>query len=165
MPSYGSGTPIIYEDKVYFSPDQSIICLNLYTGKRLWKKDFPNGFTFSGFIIADGTLLANSEDTYLYALDPDTGQQLWKEKSSGTSSKMSHLNGVVYFVGGGDGLLHAVDIATGKHLWRIHSPDLEVNSGAWFKPRVSVLPAEREGEKGKVITSSYLSAFCYEAAR
>ncbi len=165
VPSYGSGTPIIYEDKVYFSPDRSIICLNLYTGKRLWKKDFPNGFTFSGFIIADGTLLANSEDTYLYALDPDTGQQLWKEKSSGTSSKMSHLNGVVYFVGGGDGLLHAVDIATGKHLWRIHSPDLEVNSGAWFKPRVSVLPAEREGEKGKVITSSYLSAFCYEAAR
>ena len=165
VPSYGSGTPIIYENKVYFSPDRSIICLDLYTGRRLWKRDFPEGFTFSGFIVAEGKIIANNEDTYLYALDPETGNQLWKEKSSGTSSKMSHLNGVVYFTGGGDGLLHAVDIETGKHLWRLRSPDLEVNSGAWFKARVSVLPPENEGERGKVIVSSYLSAFCYEAAR
>lgn len=163
--TYASNPAVIYGGKAYYSSAKSVICIDVYTGKQRWKRDFPNAFIFSGYIIADGTLLANSEDTYLYALDPDTGQQLWKEKSSGTSSKMSHLNGVVYFTGGGDGLLHAVDIATGKHLWRIHSPDLEVNSGAWFKPRVSVLPPEKEGEKGKVIVGSYLSAFCYEAAR
>ncbi len=162
---YASGPAVVYEEKAYYAPAKSIICIDVMTGKQVWKKNFPEGFAFSGYIIADGKLLANCEDTYLYALDPETGRELWKEKSSGTSSKMSHLNGVVYFTGGGDGLLHAVDIETGKHLWRLRSPDLEVNSGAWFKRRVSVLPPENEGEKGKVIVSSYLSAFCYEAAR
>ena len=163
--AYASGPAALYEDKAYYAPAKSIVCIDVYTGKRLWKRDFPEGFAFSGYMIADDKLLANCEDTYLYALDPDTGGQLWRTKSSGTSSKMAYLNGVVYFTGGGDGLLHAVDTETGKHLWRIRSPDLERNSGAWFMRRVSVVPPAKDGEKGKVITSSYLSAFCYEAAR
>lgn len=165
IPFYGSGPAVIYEDKAYYSPGKSIICIDVYTGEQLWKRDFPEGFTFSRYIIAEDKLLANCEDTYLYALDPDTGQQLWKEKSSGTSSPMSYLNGIVYFVGGGDGLLHAVEVETGKHLWRISSPDLKANSGAWFKTEVIAISPENEGKKGKVLTSSYLSAFCYEAAR
>ena len=165
VPFYGSGSAVIYQGKAYYSPAKSLICIDVYTGEQLWKRDFSEGFTFSRYIIAEGKVLANNEDTYLYALDPETGQQLWKEKSSGTSSPMAYLNGVVYFVGGGDGLLHAVDIETGKHLWKLRSPDLEDNSGAWFKRYVSVLSAEKEGEKGKVLVSSYLSAFCYEAAR
>ena len=163
--SYGSGVPIIYNNRIYRAPGRSIVCLDLYTGEKVWEKVFDEGFTFSGFIIEEGRVLANNEDTYLYALDPETGRQLWKEKSSGTSSPMSYLNGVVYFVGGGDGLLHAVEVATGKHLWRLHSPDLEENKGAWFKSDVRVILSESEDEKGKVLVSSYLSAFCYEAAR
>ncbi|MGF1637591.1 MAG: PQQ-binding-like beta-propeller repeat protein [Cyclobacteriaceae bacterium] len=141
--------PIVYNDKLYLSASKSIFCYELNSGNRIWKRDFPAGFTFSGYIIAGDKLLANSEDTYLYALDPATGQQLWKEKSSGTSSKMASLNGVVYFTGGGDGLLHAVDIATGKHLWRLRSPDLEVNRGAWFKREIMVIPPKRREKKAK----------------
>ncbi len=165
VPFYGSGPAVIYQGKAYYSPAKSLICIDVYTGEQLWKRDFSEGFTFSRYIIAEGKVLANNEDTYLYALDPETGQQLWKEKSSGTSSPMAYLNGVVYFVGGGDGLLHAVEVETGKHLWKLTSPDLEVNSRAWFKRYVSVLSAEKDGEKGKVLASSYLSAFSYEAAR
>ncbi|MFP4096217.1 MAG: PQQ-binding-like beta-propeller repeat protein [Cyclobacteriaceae bacterium] len=163
--SYATSAPVVCEQKLLYSADRSLVCIDLLTGQRLWKKDFTEGFTFSGYIFVENMIIANNEDTYLYALDPDTGRQLWKEKSSGTSSKMAYLNGVVYFTGGGDGLLHAVDTETGKHLWRIRSPDLERNSGAWFMRRVSVVPPAKDGEKGKVITSSYLSAFCYEAAR
>jgi outer membrane protein assembly factor BamB len=155
----------IYEDKIYLTSGKQLVCHDLYTGRRLWSKQFENVFFISGFIIADNKIIANNEDTYLYALDPDTGKQLWKTKSSGTSSKMAYLDGVVYFVGGGDGLLHAVDTETGKHLWRLRSPDLSENNGAWFKREVMVVPPTNEGEKGKVLTSSYLSAFCYEAAR
>ncbi|MGB3850169.1 MAG: PQQ-binding-like beta-propeller repeat protein [Tunicatimonas sp.] len=163
--SYASGNPIIYEDRLYRVPDKSLVCVDLYTGEKQWAVNFDQGFTFSGFIIAEDKVLANNEDTYLYALDPRTGRQLWRVKSSGTSSPMSYLNGVVYFVGGGDGLLHAVEVATGKHLWRLQSPDMRDNRGAFFKSDVRVVPAEGEGEKGKVLVSSYLSAFCYEAAR
>ncbi len=163
--SYGSGVPIVYNNKIYRAPGRSIVCLDLYTGEKIWEKEFNEGFTFSGFIIEEGKVIANNEDTYLYALDPETGQQLWKEKSSGTSSPMSYLDGIIYFVGGGDGLLHAVEAESGKHLWRLHSPDLEENKGAWFKSDVRVIPSKKEDEKGKVLVSSYLSAFSYEAAQ
>ncbi|MFP4096219.1 MAG: PQQ-binding-like beta-propeller repeat protein [Cyclobacteriaceae bacterium] len=163
--SYGSSIPAVYEDKVYYAPGRTIVCLDLYSGEQIWKKSFPEGFTFSGFILAEDKIIANNEDTYLYALDPDTGRQLWKTKSSGTSSRMTHMNGVVYYTGGGDGLLHAVEVETGKHLWRLRSPDLKNNNGAWFKNIVRVIPPENDEEKGKILVSSYLSAFCYEAAR
>ena len=163
--SYGSGVPIIYQYRVYYAPGRNIVCLDLYSGEEMWRKTFEEGFTFSGFILVEDKVIANNEDTYLYALDPRTGKELWKEKSSGTSSPMSYLNGVIYFVGGGDGLFHAVEVETGKHLWRLQSPDLEDSNGAWFKSDVRVVPPSEESKKGRVLVSSYLSAFSYEAAR
>ena len=162
---FGAGTLAFSErkDKVYLQAGKKLFCYEVATGEKQWEQLFAQGF--SDIIVAENKVLANSEDTYLYALDTETGRQLWKEKSSGTSSPMAYLDGVVYFTGGGDGLLHAVEVASGEHLWRIQSPDLEKNSGAWFKRHVAVVPATEAGKKGKVITSSYLSAFCYEAAR
>ena len=162
---FGAGTLTFSEskEKVYLQAGKKLFCYEVATGQKRWEQTFVEGF--SDIIVAKSKVIANSEDTYLYALDTETGRQAWKEKSSGTSSPMAYLNGVVYFTGGGDGLLHAVDVETGGHLWRLRSPDLEVNSGAWFKRHIAVLPPESEGKKGKVIVSSYLSAFCYEAAR
>ena len=68
------------------------------------------------------------------------------------------MNGVIYFTGGGDGLLHAVDAKTGQHIWKKESPDLARNDGAWFFDSVT-------GADGKIYVSSYLSLFCYKAAR
>jgi len=160
---FAAGSLTIYGEKVFLQSSKKLFCYEVATGNKLWERSFSEGF--SDMIVVDGKLIANNEDRHLYAFDPDTGRQLWKEQSSGTSSPLAYLNGVVYFTGGGDGLLHAVDTETGKHLWRIRSPDLEHNSGAWFKRHVAVVPPAKDGEKGKVLTSSYLSAICYEAAR
>ena len=157
---------LVYDNLAISGGDYKIITYDVASGDILWTKDFPGGgFTFSGYIVADGILLFNNEDTYLYAMDPYTGKLLWKEKSSGTSSKMATLNGIVYYVGGGDGLLHAVEIATGEHLWRIRSPDLERSSGAFFMPQVSIVPATEAGEKGRIVVSSYIAAMAFEAVR
>ncbi|MEZ4953757.1 MAG: hypothetical protein R2825_09285 [Saprospiraceae bacterium] len=40
---------------------------------------------------------------------------------------MSHLNGILYFSSGGNGNLMAVDMANGKIIWNIDSPDGEVS--------------------------------------
>ncbi|MFP4096221.1 MAG: PQQ-binding-like beta-propeller repeat protein [Cyclobacteriaceae bacterium] len=160
---FGAGGIFNFKEKVYLQSGKSLFCYEIATGNKLWERSFSEGF--SDMIVVEDKLIGNNEDRFLYAFDPDTGRQLWKEQSSGTSSPLAYLNGVVYFTGGGDGLLHAVEVETGQHLWRIRSPDLEHNSGAWFKRHVAVVPPAKEGEKGKVLTSSYLSAFCYEAAR
>ncbi len=162
---FGAGTIRFSEskDRVYLQASKKLMCYETATAKKVWEQSFSEGF--SDIIIVENKVIANSDNNYLYALDTRTGRQLWEERSSGTSSPLAYLDGVVYFTGGGDGLLHAVEVDTGKHLWRIQSPDLEKNSRAWFKRHVAVVPATEAGQKGKVLTSSYLSAFCYEAAR
>ena len=100
----------------------------------------------------------------MYCLDPATGRQIWKEKSSGTSSPISYLNGVVYFLGGGDGKLHAIDANTGQHLWRLNSPDKAKDSGAFFYGVCVAVPGSG-GSKGRVVAMTGLGAYGYEAIR
>ena len=162
--------PKLHNGVVYFAADPYIFAIDLMSGEIIWKRHFGDKvhFTFPEFIlIPEKNLIvfnAETSSTTLFALDLTSGSTVWSEPSSGTSSQSQYLNGVVYFVGGGDGLLHAVDIDTGKHLWKISSPDLAINSNAWFARYCAVFPG-KNGEKGKVVVSSGLHAFAYEAER
>jgi outer membrane protein assembly factor BamB len=157
--------PKIVNGKVYAEISNSIVCHDLNTGKQLWKRDFINDFTFSGFIIEDGRLIANNEDLFTICLDPETGNELWRVNTSGTCGKMSYLNGIVYFVGGSVPRLFAIEASTGKILWRIDAERLGEGYGAWFRPNaVYVLPAKND-QPAKVIALSDLYAYCFEAYR
>ncbi|GIV50152.1 MAG: hypothetical protein KatS3mg038_0673 [Candidatus Kapaibacterium sp.] len=143
---------IIYNHKFYKDAGRRIICYNPNTGKLIWYQDFPGDFFFSGFIIVDGTIYANCEDTYLYAVDAETGLIKWREKSSGTSSPLFYMDGVLYYVGGGDGKLHAVEAATGKHLWKIDPPE---------RNDYGFAPSRPTGFDGRLYVTSWTTAYCY----
>ncbi len=143
---------VIYNNRYYKDAGQRIVCYDPDTGRLIWYQDFPGDFLFSGFIIVDGTIYANCEDTYLYALDAETGLIKWREKSSGTSSPLFYMDGVLYYVGGGDGKLHAVDAATGKHLWKIDPP--ERNDYGFTRSRPT-------GFDGRLYVTSWTTAYCY----
>jgi hypothetical protein len=55
-------------------------------------------------------------------------------------------------------------VAAGKILWQFSSPDEKINRNAFWQEGVRVVAGSSE-QKGKIIVSSYLNAFCYEAAR
>jgi outer membrane protein assembly factor BamB len=74
--------PEIFNNKIYAAIDCSIVCHDLSTGEQLWKRDFTNDFTFSGFIIEDGRLIANNEDLFTVCLDAETGAELWLDISA-----------------------------------------------------------------------------------
>jgi len=96
-------------------------------------------------------------------LNPVNGDIIWKTFSSGTNSEISYLNGVVYFVGGSTGKLHAIDINTGKTVWKIDAAKLGEPNGSSFRTSaVYVFPSEGD-QKAKVIAFSYLNAYCFEA--
>ena len=164
--------PVVVGDKVYIAGNPFVACLNALTGKVLWKHDFYGKTSvvlqFYGLAVADGLALANSSydpwqnSAILYAFDAESGAEVWRTKIGGSSSRLVTLNGVVYFIALGK--LHAVEIATGKHLWRIVSPDLEHNSGAWFQTEITAVPG-KGGERGIILTASYLSAMAFRAAR
>ncbi len=158
----GAWSATLHGQYMYFSSIRELYCFEVITGRRIWTIPFSQ--SFSSLLIAEGKLYGNNEDRFTYCLDPATGRQLWKEQSAGTSTPLTYLNGVLYFLGGGDGKLHAIDANTGKHLWRVESPDLKQNSGAWFYGICVAVPGQG-GSKGRIVATTGLNAYGYEAIR
>jgi outer membrane protein assembly factor BamB len=156
--------PVIFNNRFYANIGHELVCHDLSTGERVWKREFEQDFMFSGFIIEDGRLIANCEDTYTYRLDPNTGATIWRTKGAGTCSRMSYLNGVAYFVGGSTGFLHAVDTENGQVLWRIDASRFESAQASFTTNAVYCIPGEG-GAKGRVVALTGMYAYCFEAAR
>jgi outer membrane protein assembly factor BamB len=153
--------PVIHNGRVYANIGTHIVCHDIATGTQKWNKSFPHDFMFAGFIIAENRLIASCENEILYCLDPFSGSQLWQTKGSGTSSRLAYLNGIVYFVGGGDGKLHAVEATTGKTVWLLDGEKYFDSMFAAYNP-VYVFEA-KDGEPARVIALSLGSAYCFEA--
>ncbi|MCD4834302.1 MAG: PQQ-binding-like beta-propeller repeat protein [Bacteroidales bacterium] len=154
--------PQIYDNKVYASVGNNLVCHDLYTGEQIWRREFNNDFFFSGFIIEEDKIIANNENLTLYCLDLETGYDIWTGEGAGTSSHMSYLNGIVYFVGGSDSRFHAVDIETGQTVWRLDAEKLEGYDGMFKTNAVYVILGEN-GNKGKIIALTHMYAYCFEA--
>ena len=115
------------------------------------------------YCIEEDKIIANNEDEYTYCLNPDTGSILWKTATSGTSGRMSYLNGIVYFVGGATGKLHAIDVSTGKHVWKLDVHKLGEPDNANFKTNAIYVFPKEGNNPAKVIALSHLNAYCFEA--
>ena len=68
---------------------------------------------------------------------------------------------MLYFSSRGDGKVYAYDTENGELLWQLDSPEFESFQGYGG---LRAIPG-KNGEKGKIIASTYTSAFCYEAER
>ena len=158
------GTPFILNGNIYCTAGGGLQCNKLLSGENNWTKNFPStsSFLFSGAIYGGGKIFANNENLHLYCIDPTNGSTVWDQSIFGTCSHMEYLNGVVYFVCGGDGKLYAIDAANGNKLWAVSSPDLKISSQASFDRYVGVVPPQN-GQKGKIIVTTGLNAYCYEA--
>ena len=155
--------PKIYNNKLYAWVGKNIVCHDLDTGEQLWIRSFSQDFLFSGFIIEEDKIIANNEDTFTYCLNPDNGAIIWKTETSGTCSRISYLNGIVYFVGGSSGKLHALDINTGEHVWKLDAEKLGEPSESIFKTNAVYVFPEQNGQPAKVIALSHLYAYCFDA--
>jgi outer membrane protein assembly factor BamB len=160
-------TPHVIGDRFYHTLGNGVAeCRNLYTGELVWQKVREGGYFSSfGFIIVDNKMIVmENHGRQLIAFDIANGNIIWSETSAPTISPMCELNGVVYYASSADGRIHAVDIETGKHIWRLISPDAKDNESDFFMRQCMAVPG-KNGEKGKVIVSSYTHGYCYEAAK
>jgi outer membrane protein assembly factor BamB len=161
-----SNVPVIVNNKIYHTANHQIICHDILTGKKIWQTDVGagKGFIFSPLMVAENRLYANSDNGYLHCLNLENGNLIWEIRTSGSSSKLGYMNGLIYFVGGGDGKLHAIEASTGKYFWKLNSPDISKNKWAVFTGLCAVI-AGKSGEKGKIVVLTGLNAYCYEAER
>lgn len=139
--------PIIYNNKVFVSASE-VVGLELNTGSLLWqhkeKNLYPsniaagNGKIF--VIFNDSSLLKNTNQGFIYALDEKTGDFLWKYQTQKPISHSAPLfEGDKIFVGDDSGNLYALNSKTGELVWRKFL-DAEVihSSPAFYKGMVFV---------------------------
>jgi outer membrane protein assembly factor BamB len=80
---------------------------------------FPTGARVVSSPVSDGhAIYFGSDDGNIYAVDPDSGRQLWQHGTGGpVASSAAIVNGTLYIVSY-DGKLYALDSRTGSTKWK-----------------------------------------------
>ncbi len=171
MPGFGAignaaTTPLILGDRVFVQAlDSTVRAFDVNTGEVVWEKEVDGGTNVgpNGVAVGWGRVYASKGTKYVFALDLDTGQELWSTGLTGTDTigidiQPQVVAGLVLvstvpvsladqFAPGDRGVLIALDAESGEVVWTfdtVQGDDLwgdpEVNSGggAWFTPAVDV---------------------------
>ena len=152
--------PLIWEDKIYFIGVRTVYCIDAPTGEIIWKKYFSEvgeHLWTCNILIAENKLIVNPDNQNLYALNPHTGEEIWKETNSGSTcwDDMVFYKGIVYFGSWGEGRLYAVDAQTGEHIWAEQSPNKAKDSRANINTGVAINP-----DLGYIYTADGFFAMC-----
>ncbi len=142
-------SPAVYKNSVLFGDvNGHFYSLNSENGSLVWEYDTKGGVTqnnmgeesfdrsavISSPAVEDDIVCFGGRDGFLYALNAETGRELWTfdHKVSWVISTPAILNGIVY-TGSSDGhFVQAIDLYTGKEIWRYNTSSL-----VWGSPAIS----------------------------
>ncbi len=129
----GRGMPAVLEDRVFVTTtDHSVVALSLSDGRQLWQRSTgESGRSTEGSrVVADaGRVVAGDWD--LYAFNAGTGEPAWAFHPSdgyGPGLFLGQTMGGRVFAGSPSGSIYAVDLATGRQLWRAVVDDRTLTS-------------------------------------
>jgi glucose dehydrogenase/plastocyanin len=163
---YGSfaTSPIVVGGTVYLQDlNSNVYALDLETGTLDWEKRYdaanlgPNGPA-----VADGRVFVTDGMQTVAALDASSGTQIWSKQiappaTQGITEQLTVRDGTVYvstipgtspsqfYLGGGMGIIHALDAGTGDELWSFDTvkngnlwgnPKVNSGGGAWYPPAI-----------------------------
>ena len=134
-------SPLVHDGVMFLhtAPDV-VMALDATTGQQLWRHAYKpaNGSSMKmGLGLGGGRVFAPTSDLHVIALDAHTGEQAWDHKielsQPATNRSVFNLRsaplvvgnkviqGVTASAGPGGGFIVALDIETGKELWRFHT--------------------------------------------
>jgi outer membrane protein assembly factor BamB len=118
-----NASPTLAEGRLYFgSPEgKQFYCLDASSGALVWK--MPTQFYPDSIpAVSEGVVVLSTEDidgprAIILGLDAATGRELWRFEQEEANSSPSILGSSVVF-GGGDFFAYALDLKTGKQVWK-----------------------------------------------
>jgi outer membrane protein assembly factor BamB len=125
-----TGSPVVVGGTVYLQdPASDVLAVDAGSGKLVWKKRFDAPTSGPNGIIAARGMVFGATPSNAFALDADTGRQLWSVRlvrsgSERISMTPGYHDGLVYFStrpldeqGGEVGVLWALEAKSGKRVW------------------------------------------------
>ena len=125
-------TPLIYNDTLYFgSLDQKLYAVDAVTGtvKGGFSTFEADDWFWGSAVEYNGSIIAASLGGTIYALNAESGAELWKEETGGTIRGTPALVGNRIVIGTDEGAskgrVYCLDADTGEMLWQYPSADID----------------------------------------
>ena len=130
-------SPAVSDGVVYFADDRNLYAVDVQSGVERWRFQadgrpqeqrgaYENSDLFSP-AVSDGVVYVGSNDTYLYAVDAQSGQTKWKFQAGGGFYggfwSSAAISGGVVYISNDDGYLHALDAQSGQERWKFKTGD------------------------------------------
>jgi len=153
-PQSVNGAPAVAGDRVYILSRDALVALDAESGSEIWRRDDIGGSSSPS--IAGGVVFAFGGDPTLWAVDADTGEDVWsvladdQEFASGFSSPVVTKEAVIVGLSSIEeiaaesnatyrGGVAAFDRKTGAELWRYRTAEPPYNGvGVWSTVSVDV---------------------------
>lgn len=128
---------IIEHGSVYIGGgDRDFYRMDIKTGRIIWKFSGVNGLIQGKPALSDSSVVFGAWDKYLYCLDKQTGILRWKWTNGKPQNLYSPGNifpvcsGDRVFIVAPDRYMTAIDINTGKEIWRTNRHQVRESMGA-----------------------------------
>lgn len=110
-------TPSVGNDLVVFgNQNGEIVALSLKNGKKKWSYK-TQGSIFSSPAFSEDKFILGSADGYVYGLNAK-GKAEWKLKTGASVLGSPIVNDRIVYIGGSDHCFMAIELKTGKPIWR-----------------------------------------------
>jgi outer membrane protein assembly factor BamB len=134
-------TPVVRDNKAYVgSQSGNFACLDLTTGKEIWKVKKESFFEGSAGFAGD-LVIAGCGDAFVYAFDANTGKEVWKFETEGEVHAGVNLwtgpdGKTRVLIGSYDNRLYCLDAATGTKHWDYETANYVNGAAAIFENQV-----------------------------
>jgi serine/threonine protein kinase len=89
------------------------------SGQRKWSYRTKKGIISGAFVEPkENICFVGGQDGYLYALDANTGYNVWRFRTLGPIFGSPVVRGNLVYIGSADGTFYALNIQTGKEKWK-----------------------------------------------
>jgi outer membrane protein assembly factor BamB len=155
------GTVALDDKYLYIGGSDLFFSIDLISGKEvrhyaLPKTAYPNA---PGQCLVHGNkIYAGTSTPKMICYEVETGNILWQGDDNISTSAASSLilfEDVLYYISASDGKLHGIDANTGKHVFKMDSPDRKARGDGTFQTSITLDKSAR-----KIYIPTYYSALC-----
>ncbi len=130
-------SPYLLSDKVIFGTEAGeLIALN-FRGQTSWKFRAKRAITSSP-VANENLTFVSSLDSYLYAIDTNSGWMIWRYRLEKASISSPLLVGNQIILGSTSGFVIAIDSKSGREMWRFKTDGQVNGSPSYYKDNLYI---------------------------